>query len=72
MLNDIQFITDDHGHRTAVIVPMNEWEEIEKAKDILEHVYLAGLIEERKASAATLTFDELLSQEGVTRADLDH
>ncbi len=72
MMNDVQFITDDHGHRTAVILPMSEWEQIEKAKDILEHVYLAGLIEERKASKASATFDDLLSQEGMTRADLDH
>lgn len=72
MLNDVQFITDDHGHRTAVIVPMNEWEQIEKAKDILEQVYLAGLIEERKASRASVTFDDLLRLEGMTRADLDH
>lgn len=72
MINDVQFITDDHGHRTAVILPMSEWEQIEKAKDILEHVYLAGLIEERKASKASATFDDLLSQEGMTRADLDH
>lgn len=72
MLNDVQFITDDHGHRTAAIVPMEEWEQIEKAKDILEHVYLAGLIGERKASKATATLDDLLRQEGLTRADLDH
>lgn len=50
MLNAVQFITDDHGHRAAAIVPLDEWKQIEKAKDIFEHVYLAGLIEERKDS----------------------
>ena len=72
MLNNVQFITDDHGHRTAVIVPMSEWEQMEKARDILEHVYLSGLIEERKTSKASVGFDDLLKQEGLTRADLDH
>ena len=60
MLNDVQFITDDHGHRTAAIVPMDEWEQIERAKDILEYIYLAGLIEERKDSKAGATLDELI------------
>lgn len=71
MLNAVQFITDDHGHRTAAIVPLDEWEQIEKAKDILEHVYLAGLIEERMDSKATATLDDLLKQEGLTRASLE-
>ena len=62
MLNNVQFITDDHGHRTAAIVPLDEWKQIEKAKDILEHVYLAGLIEERKDSKAAAALDDLVSQ----------
>ena len=72
MTNDMLLISNDHGHRTAVILPMSEWKQIEKAKDILEYVYLAGLIEERKTSKASATFDDLLSQKGMTRADLDH
>jgi len=71
MLNNVQFITDDHGQRTAAIVPLDEWKQIEKAKDILEHVYLAGLIEERKGSKAGATLDDLLNQEGLTRAALE-
>jgi len=34
----IQFITDVRGKKTAAIVPYDEWERTEKAKDILEHV----------------------------------
>jgi hypothetical protein len=53
---EIQFITDSQGRK--------------KAKDILEHVYLAGLIEDRKGSESKMDLDDLLNAEGFTRADL--
>jgi len=68
---DIQFITDAQGKRTAAIIPFEEWERTEKAKDILEHVYLAEIIKERKDSEATVSLDELTNGEGLTRADLE-
>ena len=68
---EIQFITDSQGKKTAAIIPFDEWERTEKAKDILEHVYLAGLIEERKDSESTMDLDGLLNAEGLTRADLE-
>jgi hypothetical protein len=68
---EIQFITDEHGNKTAAIVPYDEWERTEKAKDILEHIYLAGIIEERKGSEPTVNLDHLLNKEGLTRADLE-
>jgi hypothetical protein len=68
---EIQFITDQQGKRTAAIIPFDEWERTEKAKDVLEHVYLAGIIEERKDSESTINLDDLLGAEGLTRADLE-
>jgi hypothetical protein len=68
---EIQFITDAQGRRTAAIIPFDEWQRTEKAKDVLEHVYLAGLIEERRGSQSTRTLDELLDEEGLCRADLE-
>lgn len=68
---DTQFITDIRGNKTAVIIPFEEWERTEKAKDILEHVYLAGVIQERKNSESTITLEDLLAAEGVTRGDLE-
>ena len=68
---DVQFITDGEGNRKAVIIPFEEWERTEKAKDILEHVYLAGIIEERKNSKSIVSLDDLLTAEGLTRADLE-
>ena len=68
---DTQFVTDNQGNKTAVIVPFEEWERMEKAKEILEHVYLAGIIEERKKSKPAVTLDDLLNAEGLSRGDLE-
>jgi len=68
---EMQFITDGQGKKTAAIIPFDEWERTEKAKDILEHVYLAGIIEERKDSESTVDLDDLINAEGLTRADLE-
>jgi hypothetical protein len=68
---EIQFITDARGKKTAAIIPYDEWERTEKAKDILEHIYLAGLIKERKGSEPTINLDDLLNAERLTRADLE-
>lgn len=65
------FITDNEGNRKAVIVPFDEWERLDKARDILEHVYLAGIIEKRKGSRPSVGLDELLADEGVTREELE-
>jgi hypothetical protein len=68
---EIQFITDAQGKRTAAIIPFDEWERTEKAKDILEHVYLAGIIKKRQDSESIINLDDLLDAEGLTRADLE-
>jgi len=68
---EIQFITDAQGKKKAAIIPFDEWERTEKAKEILEHVYLAGIIEERKDGESTIDLDDLLNAEGLTRADLE-
>ena len=68
---ETQFVTDVKGKRTAAIIPFEEWERTEKAKDILEHVYLAGIIKERKNSKTTVSLDELLKAEELTRANLE-
>ena len=68
---EIQFITDAQGEKKAAIIPFDEWERTEKAKDILEHVYLAGLIEERKGGKSKVDLDDLLNAEGLSRADLE-
>ena len=59
------------GRLGEVIVPFDEWERTETAKEILEHVYLDGIIKERRDSKPTVNLDDLLTAEGLTRADLE-
>mgnify|MGYP001478710001 FL=1 len=66
----MQFITDAQGRKTAAIVPYDEWERTESAKEILEHVYLDGIIKERRNKKVTVNLDDLLLAEGMTRADV--
>jgi len=68
---EIQFIIDEHGKKTAAIIPYDEWERTEKAKDILEHIYLAEIIKKRKSSEPNVNLDDLLREEGLTRAELE-
>jgi hypothetical protein len=68
---ETQFITDAKGNKKAAIIPFDEWERTEKAKNLLEHVYLAGLIEERKDSEVTVDLYGLLNSEGFTRENLE-
>ena len=70
-MSNVQFVTDDHGKRTAVMIPLEEWKKIQQAKDILEHVYLAGLIKDRRNSKPSSSVDDLIADEGITRADLE-
>ncbi|MFH0725840.1 MAG: hypothetical protein V2B19_05735 [Pseudomonadota bacterium] len=50
---ETQFIIDAHGKKMAAIVPFDEWERTEKAREILEHVYLSEIINERRSSKAS-------------------
>ncbi|MBA3037534.1 MAG: hypothetical protein FP814_13715 [Desulfobacterium sp.] len=68
---EIQFITDAQGKKKAAIVPFDEWERTEKAKEILEQVYLHGIIQERRNSSSSVNLDDLLISEGLTRDDLE-
>ena len=63
---EIQFITDAQGKKTAAIVPFDEWERTEAAKEILEHVYLDGIIKERKNKKPTVNLDDLLTADRLT------
>jgi hypothetical protein len=68
---EIQFITDAKGKKTAAIIPFAEWERTEKAKEILEHVYLSEIIAKRRSSKSAINLDDLLKAEGLTRAELE-
>jgi len=66
-----QLVADISGYRTAAIVPFEEWERIEKAKDLLEHIYLSEIIKKRQNSRSSINLDDLLNAEGLVRDDLE-
>ena len=66
-----QFVTDAQGNKTGVIIPLDEWGCTEKAKAILEHVYLAELIKNRRDSRSKCGLDDLIEEEGLSRAELE-
>jgi hypothetical protein len=68
---EIHFITDSQGNKKAAIVPFDEWERMEKAKEFFEHVYLYGIVKKRRSKTAVANLDDLLKGEGLTRADLE-
>jgi hypothetical protein len=51
-----------------VIIPRVLWEEI---KELAEHIYLYGLIKQRKDKPALIELNKLLEEEGLTREDLE-
>ena len=71
MIGNIQYVTDETGKQVSVLIPIEEWNAIEQAKDILEHVYLSGLIESRKENVVSCDLDDLLKVEGISRHELE-
>jgi len=45
---ETQFVTDEKGIKTAAIIPLEEWERMEKAKDLLEQSTLPVLLKNVK------------------------
>jgi hypothetical protein len=70
-MENIQYIVDGKGRPVSAIVPIDLWNNLEQAKDILEHVYLSGLIESRKHDTISCTLDDLLKMEGLTRHGME-
>lgn len=68
---EIQFVTDASGNKTAAIVPFDEWERMEEAKELLEHIYFSEIIKNRIDNRPGINLEDLLNAEGLTRADLE-
>jgi hypothetical protein len=70
-MDNIQYVVDNTGKPVSAIVPIDLWNNLEQAKDILEHVYLSGLIDSRKHDTISCTLDDMLKMEGLTRHGLE-
>ncbi len=53
----------------AVIIDIEEYERLKESYELMEHMEIAKIVEERKGSK-TITFDELLKKEDINYDDL--
>ena len=56
----------DNGKR--VIIPADVWEAI---KDLAEHIEIYELVRDRKIQPAIHSLDDILAEEGLSRAELE-
>lgn len=56
----------DNGRK--VVIPAEVWEAL---KELAEHAEIYELIQQRKDQAATHDLDDVLAEEGMSRADLE-
>jgi hypothetical protein len=61
---DVEYIED--GKR--VIIPAEVWEAI---RELAEHAEIYELVQQRKDEAAVHSLDDILAEEGLSRAGLD-
>ncbi len=61
---DVEYI--DNGKR--VIIPAEVWEAL---KELAEHVQIYELVQQRKGLAGVHSLDDILADEGLSRADLE-
>ena len=53
----------------AVLINIDEYERLKEAQELLEHLEIAKLVENRKESAS-ISFEELLEKEGISYDEL--
>lgn len=58
-------IVSRNNELEAVILPIKRYEEIMEMAEILEHLEIAKLIQEREKEEATISFDEVLEKSGI-------
>jgi PHD/YefM family antitoxin component YafN of YafNO toxin-antitoxin module len=67
-MTDIQYVSDESGHPTAVIVPIELWREIESEKEtaylLKSHNMKRRLLEAKKRQTG-IPFEEALEKLGI-------
>lgn len=63
-------IVSRNNELEAVILPIKRYEEIMEMAEILEHIEIAKLIQEREKEEATISFDEVLEKSGIHRNEI--
>ena len=73
ILNDLKLgkrqraVISKNNDLDAVILPIDEYEKMLKIIEMVEHIEIAQLINERAGEAADISFNEILEQNGIQR-----
>lgn len=65
-----KIIISRNNELEAVIIPIEEYEQIKEAFELVEHLEIFQLVSKRKGKKAVATLDDLISGSNISRKDL--
>ena len=65
-----KIIISRNNELEAVIIPIEEYEQVKEAFELVEHLEIFQLIRKRKGKKAVTTLDNLISESGISHKDL--
>ena len=65
-----KIIISKNNKLEAVIIPIEEYEQVKEAFELVEHLEIFQLVSKRKGKKTVATLDNLISEGGINRKDL--
>lgn len=65
-----KIIISRNNELEAVIIPIEEYEQVKEAFELIEHLEIFQLVSKRKGKKAVTALDNLISESGISRKDL--
>ena len=65
-----KIIISKNNKLEAVIIPIEEYEKVKEAFELIEHLEIFQLIGKRKGKKTVAALDDLISESGISRKDL--
>ena len=65
-----KIIISRNNELEAVIIPIEEFEKVKEAFELVEHLEIFQLVSKRKGKKAVAALDDLISESGISRKDL--
>jgi len=65
-----KIIISKNNKLEAVIIPIEEYEKVKEAFELIEHLEIFQLVSKRKGKKTVAALDDLISESGINRKDL--
>ena len=65
-----KIIISKNNKLEAVIIPIEEYEQVKEAFELIEHLEIFQLVSKRKGKKTVAALDDLISESGISRKDL--